>query len=103
MLMNLATSGVVGSRRIRAALTHAPRARPALVCHWRQSSITGRLECAWENECIAAPPIATDPVPVSGDLRRTQQESSEVQAQHLRRRSDQEWRRSLDYEDAAAC
>jgi hypothetical protein len=63
---------------------HLPRDRvinvrptgEVLVCRWRQSSVTGQLECVWESEHIVAAPVEQDPTTVSGDLNRY----SELQA-----------------------
>jgi hypothetical protein len=73
MFTTLATSRVFDRRQIGAAnpvypfpirnhqrpegAIDAPRAREVLVCRWRQSSVTGKLESAWGTERITAPPI----------------------------------------------
>jgi hypothetical protein len=60
---------------------HAGRAGKVLVCRWQQSSVTGKLECVWGTERIAAASSEEDaeqaivpvrrPVPVakSGQVR----------------------------------
>jgi len=51
---------------------YAGRTEQALVCRWRQSSITGQLECAWGIERIVATLIEEDPMPASVDRNRHQ-------------------------------
>ena len=64
MLTTLATSpGVgrsqLGAGNLRYAFCDRNHHRPegatpeALICHWRQSSVTGQLECVWGSERIA--------------------------------------------------
>ena len=57
------------NHRRSQGVVHVRRTKEALVCRWRQSPVTGRLECVWGIERIAAPPIE-NPTPVSGDLNR---------------------------------
>jgi len=59
MFTLFATSGIGGGQQIGAAnaahqqpddAIHARRIRQALICRWRRSSITSKLECVWEIE-----------------------------------------------------
>jgi hypothetical protein len=86
MFTTLAASWVVGRQQIGAVspvyalpgqnhqqpdrVIHTRRTGEALICRWRQSSVTGRLECVWESERIVAAPIEEGPSAVSGDLNR---------------------------------
>ena len=56
-------------RQSRGAV-HVRRTRDVLVCRWRQSSVTGQLECVWGTERTAATPIEKNPTPVSDDFNR---------------------------------
>jgi hypothetical protein len=76
MFTTFATSRVFDCRQIGAAnpvysfpapnyqrlddAIHADRAREALVCRWRRSPTTGKLECVWANEPIAEAPFKED-------------------------------------------
>jgi hypothetical protein len=61
---------IPGRNHLPDRVIHVRRTGEVLACRWRQSSVTGQLECVWESEHIVATPIEQDPTTVSGDLNR---------------------------------
>ena len=93
MFTIFATSGVGGRQQIGAATgfhqrpegaIHA-RAGQALVCRWRRSSTTGKLECVWGSELSAGSVAIPDrrlstPETVASDRQPFQPEASLAQS-----------------------
>jgi hypothetical protein len=95
MFTTFATSRVFDRRQVGAAnpvysfsarnyqrlddAIHADRAREALVCRWRRSPATGKLECVWANEPIAAAPFAPAAAFVALPRRLSAVKPSQVQ------------------------